>query len=230
VAIAFDAFTASGSALGASLSFTHTPVGTPRGVLILHAQQPGTTTEVTAVTYGGATVSPVALSPQQVLAGNEDGVVYGFFLGSSIPTGAQTVAVTTNGTGSPNRCGVITVTAAADTTVEDTSVLDQVVANPSVTLDTAGGLECFVAALLFSGQNTTVAVGGDYTSLALHDFTSQVASWMRRTNNSTGGSVTVNWTASSEDAGIMAVAIKEVGAAGSVVPVLMPQYRARWGA
>ena len=49
--VAFDAFTASGSTIGSSLSFTHTPVGTPRGLLILHAQSNGVSpTEVTAVT------------------------------------------------------------------------------------------------------------------------------------------------------------------------------------
>jgi hypothetical protein len=228
VAIAFDAFSEGGSVTGVSTSWTHTPVGTPRGVLVLIGQDVGVTHEVTAVTYGGVACAEVALSPLVKDAGTEDGVLYGYFLGASLPTGAQSVAVTVDGTGSEWRGVAVTVTAATNVSVEDTSTLNSAsVANPTVTVDVT--VECVVLGVLFSGQNavTGIASGADYTQLAEHDYGGTVSGWQRRTTNPTSGAVTVDWVVGAEKAGVLAVALREAPAAGSVVPVLMPQYRTR---
>ena len=233
--VAFDQFSSTGSTVGASNSWTHTPVSTSdiRGVICTIGSRPGTTDAVTAVTYGGVAMSHVALSPEPITAGNEDGIISGYFLGtSSIPQGAQTVAVTISTASTAMwRAGVTTLTAAANLEVENTAVLDQVVANPSVTVVTTPDLNCFIHGFLYSGQNTTVTVSTNYTSDHLFIFSAQVGSWMHRTANSTGGNVTVNWTAASEDAGIIAIAVNEMatstGAAQSIIPILMYQYRVR---
>src|SRR5688572_13669586 len=117
MAIAFDA--ASNVAAGnGTLSWTHTPVGTPKGVLVLIASA-SLTDQVAAATYGGTAMTELADSPLLQTVGDEGGSVYGYFLGSSVPTGAQTVEVTVTGAAS-KRAVAVTVTAAGDTAVEDT--------------------------------------------------------------------------------------------------------------
>lgn len=217
MAIAFDKVTGLGNGT-TGLSVLHTPIGTPRGALVLVVQDAGATDEVTSVTYGASAMSAVALSPNLHTTGLEDGVLYGYFLGSSVPTGAQTVTVNVNGTGSTKVGWVATVTAAADTSVEDTSILDSGgVANPSVVLDIAS--DSWIAAIIHSGQGTTGSVteGTDYTNQSKFDFGAAVAQMVYRTNIATAGAITVDWTVASEEAGILAVAIKEGVSSGTTV-------------
>ena len=63
----------------------------------------------------------------------------------------------------------------------------------------------------------SVTVSTNYTNDTLFSFGSRVVSWMHRTNNSTGGSIAVNWTAASEDAGIMAIALNDISTAGGTI-------------
>jgi hypothetical protein len=212
---AFDAIsTMAGNGTG-NFSFTHTPVSTaPKGVLFIAAQDVGVTEEITSVTYGGIALTHVALSPLVKDAGTEDGVIYGYFLGSSVPTGAQTVAVVVSTPIISSKRGIaVTLTSTASTVeVGDTTTLNSAsVTNPSVVVDTTA--TSFVIGCLFSGQNaiTSVTESTDYTLLASeHDFGGTVASWQCRTNNSTSTGTTVNWTAGSEKAGILAIAIRDV--------------------
>ena len=223
--IAFDAFSSTGSTLGASNSWTHTPVSTDvRALILTLASQPGTTDHVTSVTYGGVALSHVALSPHPITAGAEDGFISGYFLGTSIPQGAQTAAVNIS-TASTRawRAGLTTVTAAAAVEVENTAVLDgAAVTNPSVTLATTPNLNCFIHGILYSGQNaiTGITASTNYTESTEFDLGSQVVGWMYRTNNSTGGDVIVNWTAGSAVAGIMAIALNEIVTADTIIPLV----------
>ena len=117
MAIAYDAH--SNSSQGTStLSWTHTPSGTPKGVWVYVLQyNDGETDQVTGVTYGGVSMTETADSPL-LINRTEDYGVYSYFLGSSVPTGAQTVVVSVNGTGSTKVGGCITVTAAANTEIQ----------------------------------------------------------------------------------------------------------------
>jgi hypothetical protein len=101
MAVALDATSAGAGGTG-NFNWTHTPVGTPKGVWVVIPQDTGQTDEVTAVTYGGVAMERViAGSPTNPIfrdgVGGDDGGIYEYFLGSGIPTGAQTVAVTVNG-------------------------------------------------------------------------------------------------------------------------------------
>lgn len=105
MAIAYDAFS-SPSAEGNDPSWTHTPAGTPRGVLVFVFH----TGSITSVTYGSAQLELLETLPwpgSGVV--NISGSVY--FLGEGVPTGAQTVTVTTGGI-SEAHAGCFTVTAA----------------------------------------------------------------------------------------------------------------------
>lgn len=217
MAIAFDAVSNVAAGTG-NLSWTHTPVGTPRGVLVLVVQNALTTPaeDVGTVTYGGTSMTEVALSPVEKYTG-EGGVVHGFFLGASIPTGAQTVAVNIGGGGGESRRAVaITLTASQDTSIVDTSALTQDTgANPSVTLS-LGGVSSFCAIAFHSGQGAVTGITPltGWTSRLEHDFGAQVGGWYTYDTIGTAD-VTAGYTATTEDAVLLAVAVRENAAGGS---------------
>lgn len=211
MAIAYDA--ASNVAAGTgNLSWTHTPVGTPRGVLVLIAQNVGTTDEVTGVTYGGVAMREVQGSPLLHTAGSEDGALYGYFLGTGIPTGAQTVAVTVSGSSS-KRAVCYSVTASTDVEVEATTTKDASSGtNPFMAIATSTGVTTFIAGVIHSGIGavSSIAAAAGYTDVLEHDYGSQCASWTRRTSNLGGGSTNISWTCgTSEEYGILGVALRE---------------------
>lgn len=212
MAVAFDATSA--STVGTTdRSWTHTPTGTPRGVVVYVIQYLGTTDEVTGVTYGGVSMTEMPDSPLLSTAQAEDGAVYGYFLGSSIPTGAQTVLVSVDGTASSKTAVAITVTAAADTQVVDTSIVDTTAANPSVVIN-GGATTNFYSAAILSGANATanITLDAGHTQLDADDFTNAVGASARH-NSITTGDVTISWTASSLPAAIIGSAISEAAAA-----------------
>ncbi|MCB9610512.1 MAG: hypothetical protein H6716_28240, partial [Polyangiaceae bacterium] len=90
-------------------SWTHTPTGTPRGVIVFVCHYYASSS--VTVTYGGIPMNEVALYR------SGSWLAAAFFLGSGIPTGAQTVAVTTPAT--YVKGVAVTVTADRDTVVAD---------------------------------------------------------------------------------------------------------------
>lgn len=192
------------------LKWTHEPkVGLPRGILVLVSQNVTAADQVTKVTYGGVEMEEIVLSPELHTEGSEDGALYGYFLGKGIPGGKQEVVITVSGAAS-KRAVCFSMVAPGDTRIEDTTILDSSgTANPSVSLTTGTGVECAIYGMLHSGHDavTSIAAGAGFTEVLEHDFGSQTASWIRRTANGTGGAVTVDWTATSEEAGVLGVAV-----------------------
>lgn len=215
--VAFDAHSSTG-VITTSPSFTHSPVGTPKGVIVGCIQDVNQSAQIdVGPTYGGTTVPAVALSPLLHATGLEDARIEIFFLGENIPTGNQTVAATVNGTGSNKIFFCITLTAAtAKTTIEDTSVLDSdVVVDPSVNVTLAAAVNAWIGGVLHSGHDliTGHAPAAGFTELGLTDpdFGVATVSLVRRDSNGVGaGDFAVGWTAASEEAGIFAFAVKEV--------------------
>jgi hypothetical protein len=98
MAVAFDASSKSSaintaSQSEASFSWLHTPVGIPSGVLIFVLANHQTNGSISGVTYGGIALTAVPSGLASDTLG-EPGRVQTWFLGSNIPTGAQTVQVT----------------------------------------------------------------------------------------------------------------------------------------
>jgi len=212
MAIAFDAFTSNGYVGEASpTTWTHTPAGTPRGVIVFVLNNTGN--DVTAVTYGGQSLAQVALSPS-IKSTGEVSTVYCWFLGTGIPTGNQTVSVTHGGSGIYRDAMCVTVTAASDTAVQDTTIISSDSAeNPSGTLS-LGGLSCFCAEAFGTGQ------GGVDLFDALENWTVRVEvdqgvkSYGVYTYNIIGtDDVTFGWTQSADDANCLGIAVKEAAAA-----------------
>src|SRR3990167_3486070 len=111
------------------MEWTHTPVGTPRGVVVLINQRASIADTVVGVTYGG-----VAMTRVQFAAGSGPEAVSNFcyFLGASIPTGAQTVSVDLTGTTTDYHSESITVTADGDTEVVDSGKIEIETADPQI--------------------------------------------------------------------------------------------------
>lgn len=213
MAIAFDA--ADVSAVGTTdRTWTHTPSGTPRGAVVFVVQDIGATDEVTGVTYGGTSMTEVSGSPILVSAEAETGAVYAYFLGSSVPTGAQTVTVSVNGTASSKVAASITVTASTDTTVVDTSTINTTVADPAITVS-GGASTCFCAAAIFSGANAVANItdAAGQTRIDSDDFGS-ACSAIARKDTPASGDTTLSWTIASLSVGGIGVAIAESGGAG----------------
>jgi hypothetical protein len=169
MSIALDAITSDiASGAGADVSFTHTPVGTPRGVLVFvtfAGSFAGSVDQVTSTpTYGGVSMTEVTLSPH-LFSGTEDKQVHCFFLGASVPTGAQTVAFTVDTILAYTEC--ITYTAANDTEVIDTTTI----------LATAVG---DVTGTLSLGGRTCAAVMGFVNGSGLPADTTPLAGWTQR--------------------------------------------------
>lgn len=152
MAVAFDAVTSSGLQT-TDFSFNHTPAGTPRGVII-GVGQTADADEVDSTTYGGSATSGVTGSPASG-TGGEAGTVHVDFLGTSVPTGVQSVAV--NETGGGNKAAfALTVTADADVVVQDTTVVHgQSVSSGDNEIGTLslGGNTCLCGVLIWSGAN-----------------------------------------------------------------------------
>lgn len=220
--VAYDAFTALAESNTSPISGTHTPGGTPRGVKV-HIVSSGTTDDPTAVTYGGVSMTEVSGSPIERTTG-EDGRVSTWFLGASIPTGAQTVTATFPSTPhNKTRMYVITYTADADTEVVDTTAITGEAANPSDTVSLASRT-CAVSMGFFSGHNwaSVVTPLANWTSRDEHEFSGP-------TNDLCGcytydtiaaADVTMGWTQTSEDYCALGVAVSEVESTGAAPQIV----------
>jgi hypothetical protein len=195
---------------------THTPVGTPKGVVVIIAQAQLTTDEISGVTYGGVAMTRV-LKQNRAGSATETGCIYIYFLGSAIPTGAQTVRITSTGTLN-KRAVISTVTSSGDTAVDASAGgSSNQGADPSLALPFSEALnDAMVYYALQTGLAapvTTVQAGG--THQFGHDAGSESAMWARKAVEA-GASTTMGYTAASDDWTQAGVVIK--GAAAAAFP------------
>lgn len=217
MAVAHDAATAPlGSGTG-EISNSHTPVGTPKGVVVLITQDGSGADQVSSVTYGGVALKRERFEAQ---TSGETGAGYAYVLGSGVPTGKQTVVVKVSG--AANKVVVCcTVTAATATTevAAANGTKSGGVTNPSFQLATGVGVETVDYGCAHSGaQTASVSPGTGYTQI--HEVAtgggSSCASFIRKTVNGTGGNITVSWTWNNDECAAAGIAIKE-GPAGSAL-------------
>lgn len=210
-AVAFDNYASSSETTG-DISFDITPVGTARG-LIVYVLTNAEGDEITSVTADGVSMTEVADSPALNTTG-EDGGSHCFFLGSSIPAGTLTIAVTTSGTSTTKIAGAVTLTADQDTSVVDTDLLiSTAVSNPSVTLSLSG-ISCFAMIGAWSGLgNLSMSPLTNWTQRLEHDYGNQNA--LIYTYDIVGTTdVLAGYTAGSDDTALHAIAIRENAAPG----------------
>ncbi|KKM87201.1 hypothetical protein LCGC14_1271330 [marine sediment metagenome] len=210
MSIAYDA--ASSSAIGTgNLTWDHTPVGTPKGVLVFVLAADNGLDEVTGVTYGGETLVEVALSPL-LKTTTVPLAAHAYFLGSGIPSGVQEVVVTVSNSDSDRRALCYTVTSSQDSEVQNTATwLEESTTDPTASLALSGE-ECWVALASLSDTNQTSSISplsGWTSNLETQEFFSRTGYWYRY--NTVGTSdVTIGYdgTELTDSIGI-GVAIKE---------------------
>lgn len=219
--VAYDAHSTASNNNGTTTSWTHTPVGTPKGVIVFFRTTNAAASDVvTGVTYGGVAMSEVTGSPN--LGPNsalDSASLHCFFLGSSIPTGAQTVTVTHSNPSFAytNFGNAISVTGSADTEVQDSdgTINSTSQSDPSVTLS-LGSKSCFCAIGFSSGQGAVSGITplSGWTSRDEDDhgaFTSGIYTY--DTVGTTD--VTAGWTQTADDANAIAIAITEAAGGGA---------------
>lgn len=102
-----------GNTSSTSFTWNHTPVGTPRAVVVFTFVN-ANADDATSVTYGGVSMTAVS-GGRAVDTAGEAGDCKAWFLGSSIPTGVQAVVVNRNNNANVMYAACHAFTAGADT-------------------------------------------------------------------------------------------------------------------
>lgn len=218
-----------GHTAASAFTWTHTPTGTPKGVVVAITQPLGSTDEVSAVTYGGVALSRVRSTARTT---TEAMRVYLYFLGSGIPTGAQTVSVTSTGTtAKQGHCFTMTTTDGSDTVVDADNGSDLgIIANPSLTVTHSGTLNSWVGYGIHGYGGAAVpnltASAARQANLTLgfgHDPGAATAETYYRTGAAAASSSTYGYTTlASDDQVIAALVVKPlvvVSATVTAVPM-----------
>jgi hypothetical protein len=228
MAVAFDAATEF-TGTGASVGGTHTPTGTPRGVWVYIAETLNLADIITGVTYGGVALGRVRYQPNSDQA--DDGATYSYFLGSSIPTGAQTLTVSKSDATTAIHVVVVTATAAADTEVVAEDGMNSLpnVANYFVTLTKGGRLTLDLVGH-WNNNNAVANVSDEagQTRIHDHDMGTEVSLCCRVTTPTSSDTTPGYTTAGTQIGSIVGVAIGEVAGGGATQPPrTMHQHRMR---
>ncbi|MDP3794259.1 MAG: hypothetical protein Q8R07_05960, partial [Candidatus Uhrbacteria bacterium] len=171
-----------GSASEASFSWTHTPVGTPRGVLVFVTTISATKT-VTSVTYGGVAMTEITAGVA-IDTVTEPGRIDTFFLGSSVPTGAQTVTVNRTNNTVVMYAVAATVTAGGNTEVYTPGIVLLQENGPfaeQLVTDGSPGVNSVRYAVGYSGTAAVLAAGANSTVLNSIDFGVFTSNFARET-------------------------------------------------
>lgn len=217
MAIAHDATSTLASGTG-TRSWTHTPVGTPAGVVVVIAG--GAVDETSAVTYGGVSMS------REYTAANtagENGTTSCWYLNAP-GTGAKTVEITRSGatayialaTTGTSATGYSSIVTGDTYTSTNTSS-----AGFTLTLDSTAAL---IVGGIYSGENALASITANptnWTTAIQVDFGNFVSRIGRISVINTGASQAFTFTQSSDDAAVAAIAIKEGAAPPPPAPSIL---------
>lgn len=219
MAVAHDAASEShtgttGSASEASFNWAHTPVGTPKGALVFVKCSGSALDRVTGVNYGASAMTAV-VGGRAVDTATEAGSVKAYFLGSSVPTGAQTVTVNRSNNSDVLWAVAITVTAASDTEITGIVLAQEDGTLAEVAVDDGSpGSNSMRYAGLYSGLAAVPTVGANTTALHDIDFGAKVASVVRETTAGQGAR-SLGWSdGTTDDVAAVYLAIKESSPGG----------------
>lgn len=214
MAVAMDAFAEShtgttGSTSEASFTWTHTPTGTPRGVIVfVFTNVPAN--DATSVTYGGVAV-PAVSGAQAFDSAIESGCCTIYFLGQGVPTGAQSVVVNRTNNADVMYAISTTVTALGDTEVPLASIVllqeDQALAEQNVD-DGSPGTNSVRFAGVNWGGNPIPGVGANSTTLISINFGTRTCRAVYETVAGQG-SRPVGFSAASDDVAAVHFAVIE---------------------
>jgi hypothetical protein len=197
--IVFDKYTSGGYSVN-DFSFSVTPVGTPKAVILYVFHYNAVSDAVNSATYGGVSMTEVSGSP--LLKTNTEAMgIYVYFLGSSIPTGTQTVVVDTGAVSSNMSARVVTLTATGDTSVTDTTTISgDNLTNPSGSL-TLGGVESWSMFGFISAHDDVGSVVGNWETAGVNLLQADFGTEVFRAGyyTATTSDVTIGATQTAED-------------------------------
>jgi len=207
MAVAFDASTtATRTDTSDPFTFNHTPVGTPKGVVVAVMNYDTATDQVVGVTYGGVSMTEIA---QAADTAGEPSNTQMWFLGASIPTGTQTVSVDMVGANGDDMFMVCaTVTASTDTEVIDFDSISEDASNPQAVM-TAGGRTAIAFAALASGADSAPTPLTGVTNLHSNDSGAERQHFAQQTTPATGN-FTIGWTLGTDDVSFVALSVSEI--------------------
>lgn len=187
-------------------SWTHSPVGVPRGIVGIIVGSGQAVDEIASQTYGGVALTPIQFQENSEI---ENGTAHAFFLGSSIPIGPQTVAITLEGGAAGEYAAwTYSLTATGDTEVVESGV-SNANANPEITLPTLAGFTGMAYGGCFTRLGTVgnLDPGAGYTEAGDVDFGANAGGSIYGAKS--GANVLVNWVADSWHAAV-GLAVQEV--------------------
>ena len=186
-------------------SFTHTPTGTPKGVVVV-VMCTGNISVLTGVSYGG--VQLVLTLTKDDLSEAERIQIF-TLTDSIVPTGAQTV-VLQGCTATVKYCTVSTVTAATNAThVNSSNSANAISTNPQVTVTTTATTMTYGGTSSGNLNVLTVPATGN-TAQNNADYGALVSMTSRRSAADAAGSIVLGWTfATSDNWAVAAVSLEE---------------------
>ncbi len=209
---------ASGSASTnqSSFSWTHTPSGTPRGILV-YVFSISATAQDTSVTYGGTTMQLVSGGEANDTV-TEPGTVRTYFLGSSIPTGAQSVVVNRVNNATQMWAACYSATAANNTQIVSVAIQEEngTFAARSVD-DGSPGNNSQRFAAGYSGGNNILAAATGSTVDASNDLGSYTCTTCYETTPGQGARNVGFTYATSDDRAYVVLAMREYQALTEVI-------------
>jgi len=194
-------------------TWTHTPAGTPKGIVVAICHGTESTDLVSTVTYGGVSMARVR---SDAATSTEPGRTYLYFLGASIPTGNQTVSVDL-ASATATDIHFVSISLAGVTgnmEVIDNDGQNGVAANPSLTLQ-YGGRTALAIAVLYSGvTNVVTGVAPNANCVLVHDFDiAAFGSSVFRQRASGTADFVIGATVASDDVAYSCLAVAEIPSA-----------------
>ena len=225
MAVAYDNHTTAGdTGFATSYTVNHTPTGTPRGILAMCTVGPATADELISATYGGTAMTLVG---SNVLGSGESHNVAVYFLGASVPTGAQDFVISLD---AALRSHITVISLTADNDVEvvdfdDTTINSETYDGSADATLSLSGRTCFAALQLATGAGATTAIApnsGWGTTIGAgtdeeFDFGPSGAATYSYDTVGTADITTAGWDQASDDGQMVAVAVAELDS-GVVIP------------
>ena len=196
-------------------TWTHTPGTNPNGIVVAVVHGTTSTDHVSTMTYGGVSMTRAVTA---VDTSTETGRADLWFLGSSIPTGPQTVSVDL-ASATTDDIHFVSISLytddASNMEVIDTDLINENATNPSVTLNYSGRTAIAIAALYGGGASPAAFVPNANCS-AVQDFAIAAfySTVIRQTTPGTAD-FAIGGTAVADDVAYVAIAVAKVIAGGA---------------
>jgi len=190
------------------MTWTHTPVGVPRAIIVAFTHGASSTDHVLSVTYGGVAMTRIVRATDTA---TEPGASELWFLGRDIPTGAQTISADLASATTDDIQGVSwSLTATGDCEITDFGSINENAANPTVLMEKFGREGLSYCAMYGGAAAPGGTLAADNTLGPTEDLTAFYAQTCRETAVDNQDH-TIGWaTLGSDDLAFVALCVAEI--------------------